>query len=370
MARSYSNTSTKIWRDPEHRALSLDEQYGLHLLSTQPDISAAGALPLTIRRWAAMSQGNTVERLRAALDGLQRAGQIVMDEETEEVLVCSFLRDDKGYSNPKRRPSIIDAAGEIVSLALRRALATEFRRVGLPVDCLGLPPEPDGPQPGRDRQSDSHSDRQSDPYPQERADTPPPEPVNPIEPDATDHADIHDLVSRKPSSIAYPIGNQTSTDSLSVEQRIVVTQGPYIGSSSHNPHLSSRTPPPSGPIARFVTDATGATDDETREIISKIQKQHKPRNLRGYIQAMAGNGDLTALLDEVRQQHARTAAAAERRAQLAAAPDPATEPPPSQATPEEAAAARAYMRQLLSGQVARGGDPAAIGAVLGKERSA
>lgn len=367
MARSYTNRATAIWRETNFRALTADEQHALFLIESQPDISAAGTLPLTLKRWASLFHGGTVDGLRRSLAGLERAGRVVVDEDTEELLVCSFVADDRSYGNPKRRPVILRAGAEVVSLPIRRALAEEFRRVGLPTEVLALPPNPGGPPPsGRDCLSDSQSDGRSQ-GPDGTADQ---DQTEAAEPGTTDPSPQSGPPQEKPQVDSQ---SDSHPDRHTQFDGDVVCKGPYVVASTHNPHLSSRSPAPSAPpgIASFVANALGTTDDETREVIDQIRRLHKPRNLTGYVRTMADNGDLQPILDDVRRAKARKAEADQRREQRAAPPDPAVEPPEAAATPEEAAAARAAIRQFLSGRKpGRGGDPASLGAMLGKAASA
>lgn len=148
MARSYANIITAIWNDPDFRALPSGAQRDYLMLVTQPNISAAGTLPLTIRRWAALASDTTAEILLHNFKVLGTANFIVVDDEAEELLVRSFVRHDNGYGNRKRRPVIYRAALETQSPMLRRALATEFARLGLATDGLSDGPSPpDGPAP-------------------------------------------------------------------------------------------------------------------------------------------------------------------------------------------------------------------------------
>lgn len=160
MARSYANILTAIWRDEDFRALSVDEQHAYLMLATQPDISAAGALSLNLVRWASRTKGLTPERLRAAIDGLEAHRFVVVDYDTEELLVRSFVRWDGGYTNSKRRFSIRDAAGQIESVALRRVLAAEFARLELPAEWVPLSPQVDSPSIAHTENEDGLSGNQ------------------------------------------------------------------------------------------------------------------------------------------------------------------------------------------------------------------
>lgn len=352
MARSYMNRSTAIWREDQFRSLTAEEQHVLFLIESQPDISAAGTLSLTLRRWAAMFQGGTIEGLRRTLAGLQVAGRVVVDEDAEELLLCTFVADDRGYRNSKRRPVILRAAAEVNSPAIRQALAKEFERLGMSSDGLAGPPDPGGPTPSArsdddDPDQSGEVDREGEkPQWHEQSDTG-------VKPQVDN---LSDRASDRASRFDGDVGCKALV----------------VSSPTHIPHLSSRSPAPPPPtgLAALVGNALGIDDDETREVIDQIRRLHKPRNLAGYVRTMADNGDLTPVLDDVRRARARDAAIAERRAQRAALPDPASQPPESTATAEEAAAARAFMRNLAARGSGRGGEPMALGAVLGKAATA
>jgi hypothetical protein len=136
MAREYANIVTAIWRDRDFRALCAADQRMYLLVVTQPDISAAGTLPLTVGRWASLASDTTAEMVRASLERLSAGRFVYMDLVTEELLVRSFVRHDKGYSNRKRLPVIRRAAAELVSPALAWVLAEEFTALGLDTDVL------------------------------------------------------------------------------------------------------------------------------------------------------------------------------------------------------------------------------------------
>lgn len=158
MARDYARIMTAIWRNKEFRALSEQQQRAYLFLVTQPDISAAGVLPLRVRRWADAASSSTSDSLTQLFKELEAGRFIVVDWDAEELLIRSFIRWDGGFNNPKRRPVIIRAAEEVESLLIARHLLTEFRR-------CGIVPPPDGPSGGGhplpDTQADSLSDSDS-----------------------------------------------------------------------------------------------------------------------------------------------------------------------------------------------------------------
>ncbi len=149
--RDYANIVTAIWRDERFRSLSGSAQRTYLMLVTQDDISGAGTLPLTIRRWATNAADTTRDGIEHDLKVLEAAGFVFTDEDTEEVLIRTFVKHDKGYTNPKRKPVILVAAKGILSPKLRRVLWIELAKLGLEDS---LPPLPDT---SMDSLSDSHT---------------------------------------------------------------------------------------------------------------------------------------------------------------------------------------------------------------------
>lgn len=130
MPREYARITTSIWRDEDFRALTPEQQALYFLLDSQADVSAAGTLPLTIRRWAKLATGWTVARIEKELLTLAERGHVVVDDETMELLIVKFVKFDGGITNEKRRPVIRRDAEAVESAEIRRALAIEIARLG------------------------------------------------------------------------------------------------------------------------------------------------------------------------------------------------------------------------------------------------
>ncbi len=141
MARDYARIMTAIWRNVEFRGLTEQQQRAYLFLVTQPDISAAGVLPLRVRRWADAASSSTPDGLAQLFKELESGRFIVVDWDAEELLIRSFIRWDGGFNNPKRRPVIIRAAEDVESSVIAQHIAMEFKR-------CGIVPPPDGPSGG------------------------------------------------------------------------------------------------------------------------------------------------------------------------------------------------------------------------------
>lgn len=220
MARNYANIYTAIWRDEDFRQRSGNAQRVYLLLATQPDISAAGVLPLTVKRWTSMAADTDRASIVAGLQELQAARFIVYDTDTEELLVRSFIRWDGGYGNPKRRPVIVRAAREVESAAIREALAAEMHRTDLPTDGL----------------TDSLSTPYREGYPDSQR--------------AIEAAAATDLQGDTPETSFSQANSLSASQSVSPppSDGLVVTTGPYIETATHNPETT--TLPPSAGAAR------------------------------------------------------------------------------------------------------------------------
>jgi hypothetical protein len=220
VARSFARIITAIWRNTEFRALHSGAQRVYLLLVTQPNISAAGTLPLTVRRWAEMSPDTTVQQINRELDALVRGRFIGVDASTEEVLVRSFVRWDGGYGNRKRRPVILAAADELVSPALRAMLSAEFARLSIPFAAASQTPvteQEDGDHVESYSQVDSLSDSASDSYP----------------------------------------------DGTTPFDRVVGCEGEYVGTTTHNPQP---IPPSAAGGAADPVDAKKAANKAAQEL--------------------------------------------------------------------------------------------------------
>lgn len=130
MARTEARLLVEIWNPgSDFTAMTSDEQWMYFLLLSQPDLAHDGVLALRERRWARCAQGVTVDQIRDRLAGLEKANKIVVDEDTEEVLVRSFVRGDKVY----RQPNVLRAAADhlplVASAKIRSSLYEELLRV-------------------------------------------------------------------------------------------------------------------------------------------------------------------------------------------------------------------------------------------------
>lgn len=135
MARTQARLLVRLWDDKEFCRLGPGAQRLYMFLLSQPNLNHAGLLALTLTRWARSSPGVTVESLTADLAELVAADYVVIDEDTEEVLIRTLVRNDGVWKQPKVFLAMKSDAGEIVSPKLRY----RFREELLKIDLSQLP---------------------------------------------------------------------------------------------------------------------------------------------------------------------------------------------------------------------------------------
>lgn len=133
MARAFAKVKGTVWRDSDWRDLEPDEQWAYILLLSQPQINNCGVLPYVVTRWARLAAGLTVDAVNHLMEALDRAGFVVVDEETAEVLVRTFIKHDE----VERQPNLLKAAKrqyhEIQSPRIRASLVVEYPHIFDPI---------------------------------------------------------------------------------------------------------------------------------------------------------------------------------------------------------------------------------------------
>ncbi|WP_280476305.1 hypothetical protein [Nocardia farcinica] len=148
MARDHGRILCRIWSDKDFRALPRTAQALYMQLLSQKEINNAGVLPLMLSKWAkGCDEIASSEELTRDLAALIAARFVVVDSDSEEVLVRSFIRNDGVLKQPNVFKNALRCAEAVESEAIRRSLAEELRRTGR-ADALRVadildPPRPD-----------------------------------------------------------------------------------------------------------------------------------------------------------------------------------------------------------------------------------
>jgi hypothetical protein len=129
MAREHAQIKLAIWADDDFRDLTRDEQHLYFALVTHPSLSYAGVVDWRPARIAALAADWTREDVETTAKGLIAKRYIVVDEETEEALVRSFIRNDEILKQPKVALAMLTAWAGVASKLLRGVIVHEIKRL-------------------------------------------------------------------------------------------------------------------------------------------------------------------------------------------------------------------------------------------------
>lgn len=161
MARTYGKIHTRIWRDPDYKALTHSEQWLYEALISQSDLSLCGLILYRPGRWSKLASDVSHDDVHNLLLLLEEKRYLCIDWDTEEVLIRSFSRNDGGAKHGKILIGIKAAIKEIESDSLRNTAASELQRA---LTEESSDPDPDGNRLTTDTQSIANPDPiESDP---------------------------------------------------------------------------------------------------------------------------------------------------------------------------------------------------------------
>lgn len=120
MARSYAPIVLSIWRNDDFLALDAEAQRLYLLLISQSNIDYCGVIPYMPGRWSKLAKGSTPARIKKAAADLEEAKFIVIDTNTEELWVRSFVTHNGVLTQPNVAKAMRSAYGHIASLSIRQ----------------------------------------------------------------------------------------------------------------------------------------------------------------------------------------------------------------------------------------------------------
>lgn len=129
MAREFGPVNVEIWSDPAFRALPPAAQHLYLLLWTSPGLTYCGVHDWRPGRLAKLSQGFDADHIGTVSDCLTARHFLVIDDETEEVLVRSWARFDGLLKKPRMAVSYASAYAAVASLKLRSVLVNETQKM-------------------------------------------------------------------------------------------------------------------------------------------------------------------------------------------------------------------------------------------------
>lgn len=131
MPRAHGRILFDIWDDEEFIARSgLAQRLYLFLLS-QADLNFAGLIPLRVKRWAKKIPDSDAAGIERDLAELEAHRFVLTDDDTEELLVRTLVRNDGIYKQPKVMLRMREDAKQMTSKRLRAAFLAEVERIPL-----------------------------------------------------------------------------------------------------------------------------------------------------------------------------------------------------------------------------------------------
>ena len=128
MARDRANINTGIWNDADFRQLSPAAQWLYFLLMTHPTLTYVGVADWRPKRITPFAASLTVGFIEDAASELSDGHYIVIDEDTEEVLIRSFLKHDGILKQPRLAVSMANAYAQTASNTIRGVVVHELRK--------------------------------------------------------------------------------------------------------------------------------------------------------------------------------------------------------------------------------------------------
>lgn len=135
MANALGLIHESIWRDEDWRLLSRGAQALYMQLLSQKEVDCAGVQPLMPTKWAKGCAGLTIAQVMADLEELQQHRFVYYDEDTDETLIRTYIRNSNVMKVPNMRKSARRAATLVASPKIRAALAAELRATEDP-ECV------------------------------------------------------------------------------------------------------------------------------------------------------------------------------------------------------------------------------------------
>jgi hypothetical protein len=130
MPHRESRVRVSIWDDRDWLKLPIDGQWLYQAFLSQQFLTKAGVLPIPRRMWANLAADEDApDRIAAALKLLIERTFVVVDDDTDELLVRSYLRNAVQYGPPGTFRAGMDAAIAVRSRLLRAVLYEELLRL-------------------------------------------------------------------------------------------------------------------------------------------------------------------------------------------------------------------------------------------------
>jgi len=128
MARDHARIHLSVWDDPEFVALTTPQQWTYFALCASRQLSYCGVHPLVPAHLAKRSRDMTERKVAAALSGLEVGRFVVIDEDTAEIAVRTYVYHDGILKMPNVVRAMNAAFARVMSVTLRAVIVDEVTR--------------------------------------------------------------------------------------------------------------------------------------------------------------------------------------------------------------------------------------------------
>lgn len=128
MPRRAALIRTRIWKDLDWRALAPFDKLVWFTVTCQEDVNHAGVIALRPRKWA-NALGVTEAQILPSLANLHSARFFVIDEEEQELLIRTHIRNDDVYKQSQLLKSALRDLPGIASPVILEAIGGEVKRL-------------------------------------------------------------------------------------------------------------------------------------------------------------------------------------------------------------------------------------------------
>lgn len=129
MARDHARVKTRIWEDSDFIALRMAEQHLYLALMSNKGLSRCGVIDYIPHRFERLACDLTPTKFKAAVSGLRAARFVLLDEQTQELLLRSYVRHDGVLDRVNMGKAAGTAFEAVVSVSIREAISQELARL-------------------------------------------------------------------------------------------------------------------------------------------------------------------------------------------------------------------------------------------------
>lgn len=129
MAREHARIKTAVWIDDDFLDLTMPAQHLYLLVISQMKLSFCGIFDWRPARVAKLAHRWSVAEVEAAAAELASHGYLLFDQDSEEVMVRSFIRNDGLLTSPNITKAMLRDYADISSRELRGAVVHELKRL-------------------------------------------------------------------------------------------------------------------------------------------------------------------------------------------------------------------------------------------------